>query len=73
MHLFNKNKLARERLKSKRERTKKEDKNGVSIIRKGSMREESILGHIPKTYVKAYQFFSLCSIVPWKQKSLRKE
>ena len=34
MHLFNKNKFARERLKSKREPTKKEDKNAVSIIRK---------------------------------------
>ena len=57
MHLFNKNKLARERLKSKREPTKKEDKNAVSIIRKGPMREESILGHIPKNICKSVSIF----------------
>ena len=43
MHLFNKKNLTGERT------TKKEDKNAASIKRRGSMWEESVLGHISKS------------------------
>ena len=59
MHLFIKNNLIEERLKSKREPTRKVGKNAVSIILTGFMGEESIVWHIQKICKNGSVFLTL--------------